>query len=298
MGQVLPCLPVQNIAFANFKSAPRILQSKLSYELKLDSLNDATLFAVLVYLPAVTHAHLAAVSQAFVQKRATLQRLLCARGLEAAPSLRVIHVAEAEIVTFSWRVGGKLVSGDAGWLTEFGSVKGDGAALDGFFKTDGSACDVWRRRWSLELVGLDGLLVVGIADERMQDNVFVGAPSRGNWMSWGWELHPSGQVEAVVADGMPEVLTGAGRACQQSRALDLQPSRDRRVVLCVHLDARRSTLELHAHIQPRSDWPWRWHMLGSIRTRAHDTAILGSLRPAVSVNIGACVRLLDGPGLV
>lgn len=172
-------------AMAPARSSRRPRESVASLaELSADLRNQ-----VLAWLPAVALARMQAASGPFADcGRAALS----ARGLA---SLRVLHWLEAQALSFAWGGGAGIdalqVSGDDGWLTEFGSAR--------ITCTEVAALDAARPRcrWELELLRHDGLLVVGVADERMQDNVFVGVFSDGGWASVGWELPHQGGLQPV-----------------------------------------------------------------------------------------------------
>mmetsp|Transcript_27375 Transcript_27375/g.69258 ORF Transcript_27375/g.69258 Transcript_27375/m.69258 type:complete len:288 (+) Transcript_27375:162-1025(+) len=259
-------------AMAPARSSRRPRESVASLaELSADLRNQ-----VLAWLPAVALARMQAASGPFADcGRAALS----ARGLA---SLRVLHWLEAQALSFAWGGGAGIdalqVSGDDGWLTEFGSAR--------ITCTEVAALDAARPRcrWELELLRHDGLLVVGVADERMQDNVFVGVFSDGGWASVGWELPHQGGLQPVDSSrSIPLPLLRP--------LVHLRPARGRRVVLGLHF--KRSpgyaVLELSARLQEGPDGPWTWHFLDAV-----SIPHFPMLRPAVSTNIGANVRLLNG----
>lgn len=174
---------------------------------------------------------------------------------------------------FRWRGGETLVTGENGWLVQFGEF-------------DQISSQVNRLWWALELSELNGLLAIGLSDLRMPDNIFVGAPSKGKWMSWGWEITKKGALEAV--DSLREELK------PRSLTVDLRPSSNRTVVLFLLLDLRRSVLELYvrtccASARNRICFLDRIPLSG-LGDRIENISLL---RPAACVDIGACVRLLE-----
>ncbi|CAE7340305.1 unnamed protein product [Symbiodinium sp. CCMP2592] len=201
------------------------------------------------------------------------------------------HVLAAPLLSFGWiGTGSRVASGEDGWETVLGSIvlgQGEGG----------------RQRWLLEILSLNGLLCVGLADERLRSNALLGTRSNGRWHAWGWELGPRGSVEAVSSSAAPE--TGRPAPCH------LVPQ-GQRVILVLHLIrmGSRMHLELAAMILSSS---WHWHRLGahSFMTPTHyqdahvsvnstmsnvenEDAVHDcvNFRPAVSTDIGATVRVL------
>eukprot|EP00439_Symbiodinium_sp_Y106_P040593 s1598_g4.t8 len=185
-------------------------------------------------------------------------------------------VSLAPLLSFGWLgTGSRVASGEDGWETVLGSI------------VLGQGISGGRQRWLLEILSLDGLLCIGLADERLQSNALLGTRSNGRWHAWGWELGPRGSVEAVSSSAAPE--TGRPAACH------LVPQ-GQRVILVLHLlrMGSRMRLELAAMILSSS---WHWHFLGahSFMTPTHyqDAVNDGvNFRPAVSTDIGATVRVL------
>lgn len=287
MGQCLPCVRSICGAGAHRSAAPpgntaRSRLSELAAPQSFDDLDEVTSTACLSLLPAASLAQLVATSRGLSLNGVIMQGVLRLKGVPPSFKLRGAHVLEATRADFSWcSKDGRDVSGDDGWMTDFGKPSGLlGAEVGGIAGRGGC-----RQRWSLEILQLSGLLVVGVADERMKDNTTIGSPSFGRWSCWGWELRPDG-VEAVAAEGMVEVLEGPAEA-----KTDLRPAEGRTVLLHLHVAPGRR-LELHAQIQERHGWPWRWRRLGSLRCASPSTSD-PRLVPAVSVNIGASVKLVD-----
>eukprot|EP00439_Symbiodinium_sp_Y106_P036522 s1598_g4.t1 len=197
-------------------------------------------------------------------------------SLVAILGLKVCHVLAAPLLSFGWLgTGSRVASGEDGWETVLGSI------------VLGQGISGGRQRWLLEILSLDGLLCIGLADERLQSNALLGTRSNGRWHAWGWELGPRGSVEAVSSSAAPE--TGRPAACH------LVPQ-GQRVILVLHLlrMGSRMRLELAAMILSSS---WHWHFLGahSFMTPTHyqDAVNDGvNFRPAVSTDIGATVRVL------
>eukprot|EP00439_Symbiodinium_sp_Y106_P040568 s1598_g4.t7 len=198
-------------------------------------------------------------------------------GLNCQDSMdEVCHVLAAPLLSFGWLgTGSRVASGEDGWETVLGSI------------VLGQGISGGRQRWLLEILSLDGLLCIGLADERLQSNALLGTRSNGRWHAWGWELGPRGSVEAVSSSAAPE--TGRPAACH------LVPQ-GQRVILVLHLlrMGSRMRLELAAMILSSS---WHWHFLGahSFMTPTHyqDAVNDGvNFRPAVSTDIGATVRVL------
>lgn len=258
--------------------------------LRLLELPDETLQRLLDSLPAAVIARAAAACRGLLCEGPRLNGFLRSRGLPPGAPLRAAHLQEARPLAFWWHDGGRTFSGEDGWGTGFGNVRIGrhrvGDPING------------RYSWELELEKYDGLLGVGVADGRMEDNAFLSAESEGRWAAWGWELSPQGFVEAIVADGNGDCVQ---RAWAFSPAM-LRPAVGRRVVLILHLDCGKSLLELHTRLQEQPAGPWAWHFLGAIRFArpAHweeptELAVRRDLRPAVSTNIGTVVHILD-PG--
>eukprot|EP00439_Symbiodinium_sp_Y106_P040074 s1598_g4.t3 len=187
-----------------------------------------------------------------------------------------LKLTKAPLLSFGWLgTGSRVASGEDGWETVLGSI------------VLGQGISGGRQRWLLEILSLDGLLCIGLADERLQSNALLGTRSNGRWHAWGWELGPRGSVEAVSSSAAPE--TGRPAACH------LVPQ-GQRVILVLHLlrMGSRMRLELAAMILSSS---WHWHFLGahSFMTPTHyqDAVNDGvNFRPAVSTDIGATVRVL------
>jgi len=274
----------------------------------LAAIPEEALWLIFAVLPAGLLGRLASSSQAFGP---LLRRFLQVQN-HGWP-LYVLHTLQASEVAFPHCADGN-VSGEDGWLSELGDCFAQSADIAG-----GRYC------WQLELLRHDGLLAVGIADRWMPENAFLGSESN-QWFAWGWELRPGAAPEAVgnyrnVRDvrphPVPEMLAG------QQMDINLRPSPERRVVLCLHMDCARGVLELHVRTSARPGWPWRWRLIGSIvleepleealrrapkdsateesgelqERRSHkDSETLNSLdttlRPVISVDIGAAVRLL------
>lgn len=285
MGQCSPCFPLIFGVNARNSGTPKaVAAASCSLERpaprSLDELDEITVTACLSLLPAASLAQLVATSQGLSLNGTIMQGVLRSRGVPWSFKLRGAHVLEAACADFSFCEGSKGVSGDDGWLTDFGKPAGILGAEIGDHARGGC-----RQRWSLEILKLKGLLVVGVADQRMKDNTTIGAPSFGRWSCWGWELKPDGRVEAVVAEGIVDVLEGPSEA-----RIDLCPAPGRQVLLRLHVAGTR--VELHAQLRDKRSWPWRWRRLGALRCASPSTSEL-RLVPAVSVNIGASVRLVD-----
>lgn len=174
---------------------------------------------------------------------------------------------------FLWRGGETVVTGEFGWLVQFGE----------FGQMQSQLSRLW---WALELSELNGLLAIGLSDMRMPDNIFIGAPSKGKWMSWGWEVTKRGALEAV--DALREEVK------PRSIKIDLRPSLTRTVVFVLLLDLRHATLELYAKICCATSGN-RLCFLDQIPLSGLGGCVenISKLRPTACVDIGACVRLID-----
>ncbi|CAE8638967.1 unnamed protein product [Polarella glacialis] len=302
MSGCLPCCS-ELLATLSRRSVSRDGCSLASLEAELDlgieALQEDVILKVLELLPASALARLRALGGGSLQARPVHLAALVSRHpalgsslLASSAGLRAVHVREAELLSFAWcGAGGRLASGEDGWSTDLGSaVVGrrwpEPAPVSG------------RRRWMLELLRLDGLLAVGLADGRLQNNAFLGSDSNFRWLAFGWELGPRGFFEAVSST--PPVRSGRDLAVAK-HTLALSPGR--RVVLVLHLicDGPVLVLELHAQLQePSFPGEWRWQCLGSqcFDRPSHWDSDLScealDLRPAVSTDIGAAVRVLAG----
>lgn len=170
---------------------------------------------------------------------------------------------------FQWGNGEDTVTGDAGWLVELGV-------------TLPVQVDVYRLWWAFEICKLEGLLSIGVADRRMKDNAFLGAQSGGQWDAWGWELTKNGLLQSVsarttVAQHIP-------------LPADVRPSKERRIVLLLHLDCQHARLELFLRVPGSSLAASTCELIDSVAL----TSLVDppkALRPVVCVNIGAAIRI-------
>lgn len=223
--------------------------------------------------------------------QSTLQSLkipLFAGILECLPADTLAHLSRtakyfrpegspAEWI-FSWTCGGTLATGEDGWCTEFGITPG--------FERRSVGHRIW---WVLELCKLEGLLAFGVADTRMKDNVFIGAPSGGRWASWGWELMRNGSLQAVASCG-----SGAESKAFFPVGVDLRPREGRRVLLIVHLDLQHGKLEAYARITETCSLTTKTVFLDGILLEGLDGEIdPASLRPVACMDIGASVRVVS-----
>lgn len=174
--------------------------------------------------------------------------------------------------SFEWLGGDPIVTGEYGWIVKFG--------LSERLRHD--AAQFW---WAVELRELKGLLALGVADQQMPDNVFLGVESFGRWNSWGWELYKTGRLEAVDAS------RATSRVCS-TPGLDLRPSPRNSIILIVVADLKRSRLELYVRGGAAAATAVRFvdsvPLAGVSGVEAQST-----LRPTVCADIGATVRLLD-----
>lgn len=178
-------------------------------------------------------------------------------------------------LAFVWTCGHDVATGDDGWCTEFGITSA----------VTSCTSHLW---WALELLTLDGLLVLGVADRSMKDNVFCGSPSRGLWKSWGWELTKHGHllsVDSCAQESQLNTLAPLG--------MDLKPRAGRRIVLILHLDMKCATLQLYARITEPFAPASRTSFLDSMMlTGSHVPVEAATLRPVASMNIGAAVQVV------
>jgi len=244
----------------------------------LTALHEEALLGIFSTLPAATLAKLAETEKLFGPNGLLYGKIVKARGLAFGESLRFAHVLEAQpLSSIDW-----VVTGDDGWCTELGAVY----------------VRPCRCRWGAEILKLDGLLAIGVAGQSFPTNSFVGASS-SNVRSYGWEIRRRG-AEKLVA------VSSGGHFCETAQVeVDLLPREGRRVVLMFHLNVDRAMLELYAHIQERPASPWRWSLLSSMRfggwpeawpLRPLDRASFDSMKPAVSTDIGASVRVFTDDG--
>lgn len=273
-----PCLPCGPW---RFRGRPEVTSPCRPRDacLALSTIPDDALQRVLMAASAVTLARLASASRSFAPH---LGDLLQARGLPEGTPLWAVQAVEASVLDFEWGGTDRTASGDDGWRTDFGPT-----GLQ-------PGC---RYIWELELLRYEGLFGLGVAEGEMQDNAFVGSSSKGaGTSSWGWELCPrTGRLEAVAACFSPQET---GALTYLSMPL-LRPGLGRRVVLGLHLDRclERPRLQLFARIwedQAPAEC-WSWHLLDTLILPGQGDASREALRPAVSVNIGATIRILS-PG--
>lgn len=199
------------------------------------------------------------------------------RSLSALLGLRACHFLDAELLSFAWVGASCLASGEDGWDTLLGSVqireiRGKTVQADRGVRRSLSQTSVFERpvRWMLEVIQLKGMLLVGVADETLKTNSLLGT---SKCPSWGWEVSRKG-VEPI--NGSSPLLP-----------LSLDPEQHR-LVLLLHFDHKRGIPRLELSLL-RFDGRWEWHFLGS-----HDLSVSHrvKLRPAVSVDVGAAVRVL------
>jgi len=283
------------------------------------SFNEAVLLQVLGALSATSLAKLASASRDFAPTGNALTAVIQLLGLPSGTTLRAAHVLEASPLNFIWHFsGGAVASGNDGWCTnfpvamtlvepkfrsQFSSSICNRSDIDSTSNCSRSTNSHSERafnelpasgclRWELEILQLDGLLAVGVCDGMMLDNAFLGDESGGSWVGWGWELKPPGRLEPVGRD-----ITS--RRSIQGLSL-LKPGHGRQIRLLLHLDCARLLLELHVQLQDSPEEPWSWHYVGSTvplvrRGRVIERASLWGLRPVVSTNIGAEVRMTQPP---
>ncbi|CAE8694973.1 unnamed protein product, partial [Polarella glacialis] len=235
MSGCLPCCS-ELLATLSRRSVSRDGCSLASLEAELDlgieALQEDVILKVLELLPASALARLRALGGGSLQARPVHLAALVSRHpalgsslLASSAGLRAVHVREAELLSFAWcGAGGRLASGEDGWSTDLGSaVVGrrwpEPAPVSG------------RRRWMLELLRLDGLLAVGLADGRLQNNAFLGSDSNFRWLAFGWELGPRGFFEAVSST--PPVRSGRDLAVAK-HTLALSPGREDRLLIECH----------------------------------------------------------------
>ena len=255
LSKCLPCLP-----------GPSTLLERKEVSLHFAEVMafDGIWREILLQLSPFDLAILHAVS---MQLHATCQSNALSDSLVATLGLRACHILDAELLNFVWLgyLSGRLASGEDGWDTLLASARiGSG-----------------RIRWMLEVLQLKGMLLVGVADEALQTNSLLGS---SKCPSWGWEISRKG-VEPISGSGAPW-------------SISLDPE-SQRLVLLLHFyrfgDLHR--LELSLLRQGRlttsddsSDPHWEWLLLGH-----HDLPVgtlVQQLRPAVSVDVGAAVRVL------
>lgn len=199
--------------------------------------------------------------------------------------LHACHILDAPVLSFAWLgSNSRLASGEDGWETLLGSVPlGD----------PHTAATATRARWMLEVVSLNSLLSVGVAHEAMKSNALLGSRT---YESWGWELTPKGLVETIGSTG--DLKTAQLQLPQLGQG--------NRMILVFHLNqlqlaasagqvAGRSRLELFLLFFDALVGLWRWQDV-ALPHELPDS--LTNLRPAVSVDLGAAVRVLSSEVLM
>eukprot|EP00928_Gymnodinium_smaydae_P054372 TRINITY_DN38156_c0_g1_i1.p1 TRINITY_DN38156_c0_g1~~TRINITY_DN38156_c0_g1_i1.p1 ORF type:complete len:274 (-),score=6.81 TRINITY_DN38156_c0_g1_i1:152-973(-) len=179
--------------------------------------------------------------------------------------------------SFTFQRGSTVVSGNDGWLVEFGSFSPLSA-------------DTSRLWWALEICELTGLFAIGLADRHMPDNVFLGVPSHGKWLSWGWEVTKKGCVEAVSYSGIPINSS-------HLRGVNILAPPDSAKRLVMFADFKRATLELFCETDQAGSK--RRRFLDRIALDGFGESVSSSMvRPVVCVDIGATLRQLDEAEIV
>ena len=176
--------------------------------------------------------------------------------------LRALHILDAPFLSFAWLGAGRLASGEDGWETLLGSL---------------ALANVPRSRWMLEVLSLNSLLSVGVSHESMKSNALLGSNSCD---SWGWEFSPKGWVETISSQQL---------APQRRQLQPLGPlGHGQRMILVFHLRPRGNGGALLELAVLSFNGSWNWLDLGR-----HELPALTGLRPAVSVDLGAAVRVLS-----
>jgi len=175
--------------------------------------------------------------------------------------LRALHILDAPFLNFAWLGAGRLASGEDGWETLLGSL---------------ALANAPRSRWMLEVLSLSSLLSVGVSHETMKSNALLGSNSCD---SWGWEFSPKGWVETISSQQLKS----------QSRQLQPLLGHGQRMILVFHLRPRNGAGALLELAVLSFNGSWHWLDLGL----THELPALTGLRPAVSVDLGAAVRVLS-----
>lgn len=128
----------------------------------------------------------------------------------------------------------------------------------------------------LEVLSLNSLLSVGVSHETMKSNALLGSNSCD---SWGWEFSPKGWVETISSQQLKS----------QSRQLQPLLGHGQRMILVFHLRPRNGAGALLELAVLSFNGSWHWLDLGL----THELPALTGLRPAVSVDLGAAVRVLS-----
>ena len=166
-------------------------------------------------------------------------------------------------MSFAWLGAGRLASGEDGWETLLGSL---------------ALANLPRSRWMLEVLSLNSLLSVGVSHETTKSNALLGSSSSCD--SWGWEFSPKGWVESISSQQL------------KSHSRRLQPllGHGQRMILVFHLLPRGNGAGALLELAVLSfNGSWHWLDLGL----THELPALTGLRPAVSVDLGAAVRVLS-----
>eukprot|EP00435_Cladocopium_sp_Y103_P063001 s1586_g24.t1 len=225
-------------------------------KIKLMTLHQEIWRKILAQLEAIDLATLCQVTKELHQE-------ICSKRLVKALGLHALHILDAPFMSFAWLGAGRLASGEDGWETLLGSL---------------ALANLPRSRWMLEVLSLNSLLSVGVSHEAMKSNALLGSNSCD---SWGWEFSPKGWVETISSQQL------------KSQSRQLQPGllgHGQRMILVFHLrplgNGAGALLELAVLSFNGS---WHWLDLGL----RHELPALTGLRPAVSVDLGAAVRVLS-----
>ncbi|CAJ1428392.1 unnamed protein product [Effrenium voratum] len=248
-----PCLP--RVADRSAPSAPSASAPKARmWEDRLAALQEELWLKLLWQLAPL---ELAAMSVTSTGLRARQRAALA--GTWGRLGLRACHALEAPLLAFAWLGTSRVASGEDGWETLLGSM------------------EVARSKWLLEVLSLQGMLAVGVADQRLKSNALLGASSS---RSWGWELTRKG-IEAVASSAVP----GAARMAPYS----LEPSEGTRIILVLELSSKEGSERLDLSVLRLGLGGGSWEPLGRHIFRREEL----KLRPAVSVDVGAAVRVLS-----
>ncbi|CAJ1355317.1 unnamed protein product [Effrenium voratum] len=255
-----PCLPrVADRSAPSAPSAPSASAPKARmWEDRLAALQEELWLKLLWQLAPL---ELAAMSVTSTGLRARQRAALA--GTWGRLGLRACHALEAPLLAFAWLGTSRVASGEDGWETLLGSM------------------EVARSKWLLEVLSLQGMLAVGVADQRLKSNALLGASSS---RSWGWELTRKG-IEAVASSAVP----GAARMAPYS----LEPSEGTRIILVLELSSKEGSERLDLSVLRLGLGGGCWEPLGRHIFRREEAFHKLKLRPAVSVDVGAAVRVLS-----